>query len=255
MTEAPSLPPAYRLVALDRIDSTNEEAKRLARQGAEDGTLVWAREQSAGKGRGGRSWKSPQGNLYLSIVLRPECPPVRAAELSFVAAVALGAALGELLPALVPLNFKWPNDVLLGEAKAAGILLETESGGAGAGKPLDWLVLGIGVNVRHYPEDAEFSATSLHEEGATDVTVEALLESFSRHFLDWVNRWLEIGFAPVRAAWLARALGIGKTIKVRLPNETLQGKFVDLDADGALLLRLAKGGEVRRITAGDVFYA
>ena len=154
-----SLPPAYRLVALDSVASTNDEAKRLARDGAEDGTLVWAREQASGRGRGGRNWASPRGNLYLSLVLRPECPASRAAELGFVAAVALGAALASLVPPLCPINYKWPNDVLLGERKVAGILIETESGlQSQPGAPLEWMVLGLGVNVQHYPEDTEFLA-------------------------------------------------------------------------------------------------
>ncbi len=251
-----SLPPAYRLVTLDRVESTNDEAKRLAREGAEDGTLVWAREQGAGRGRSGRIWSSPRGNLYLSLVLRPECPASRAAELGFVAAVALGAGLASLVPPLCPINYKWPNDVLLGERKAAGILIETESSTQPqAGAPLEWMVLGLGVNVQHHPEDTEFPATSLRFEGAPDVTVEALLERFGLYFLDWANRWMEDGFAPVRAEWKERALGIGRKIRVRLPRETLRGKFIDLDADGALLLDPEKGGGVRRITAGDVFFA
>lgn len=251
-----TLPPAYRLVVLDKVESTNEEAKRLAREGVEDGTLVWAREQAAGRGRGGRSWVSPRGNLYLSLVLRPECPPQRAAELGFVAAVGLGTALASLVPPLCPVNYKWPNDVLLGERKVAGILIETESGAQPqAGAPLEWLVLGLGVNVQHFPEDAEFPATSLRYEGAADVTVEALLGSFALYFLDWANRWMEDGFAPIRAEWKERGLGIGRKIRVRLPRETLRGKFIDLDADGVLLLEPEKGGGVRRITAGDVFFA
>lgn len=250
-----ALPPAYRLVEFDTVESTNDEAKRLAREGAEDGTLVWAREQTGGRGRGGRSWSSPRGNLYLSLVLRPECPASRAAELGFVAAVGLGTALAALVPPLCPVNYKWPNDVLLGESKVAGILIETESAlQASPGAPLEWMVLGLGVNVQRYPEDTEFPATSLREEGAGDVTVERLLESFSLYFLDWVNRWMEDGFAPIRAEWKERGLGIGRKIRVRLPRETLRGKFIDLDTDGALLLQPEQGGEVRRITAGDVFF-
>jgi BirA family biotin operon repressor/biotin-[acetyl-CoA-carboxylase] ligase len=234
------LPPAYRLVALDKIDSTNEEAKRLARGGADHLTLVWAQAQSAGKGRGGRTWSSPVGNLYASLVLRPRYPAARAAELGFVTAIALGAALGGK-PA-----YKWPNDVLLDGRKLAGILLETESAAAGA---LDWLVLGFGVNVVSFPPDSQFPATSLKAAGMA-VTAAALLESFAGHFLDWLDRWQSEGFAPVRQAWLARAKGIGDEINVRLPNATLRGTFMDLDGDGALLL----GPDRRRITAGDVFF-
>src|SRR5437588_611372 len=146
MTAGVVLPPAYGLVALDSIGSTNEEAKRLARAGAADKTLVWARTQTAGRGRGGRSWVSPAGNLYLSLILRETCPPARAAELGFAAAVALAAALDRLAPGL-DLAFKWPNDVLLGGRKLAGILIEAESAAAA----VDWLVLGLGVNVRPAP--------------------------------------------------------------------------------------------------------
>ncbi|HEX2115153.1 MAG TPA: biotin--[acetyl-CoA-carboxylase] ligase, partial [Alphaproteobacteria bacterium] len=180
------LPPAYRLVSLETVDSTNEEAKRLARAGAEDGTLVWAREQTKGRGRGGRSWTSPPGNLYLSLVLRPDCAPAAASQLSFVAALGAGAGLAEVMPPMIDLRYKWPNDILLNHRKAAGILLETESAGADR---LEWLVLGLGINVKDHPAETAVPATSLHEEGAAEATVEAVLEAFSRHFLSWVNRW------------------------------------------------------------------
>jgi len=242
------LPPAYRPVRLDRVGSTNDEAKRLARDGAEDGTLVWAREQTAGRGRRGRAWSSPPGNLYCSLVLRPDAPAARASQLSFVAALGLGEAIGALVPPLVALRYKWPNDVLLNEGKVAGILLESEGSRDGA---LDWLVLGLGVNVVSHPDDAERPATSLHAEGAADATAERLLEGFARCFLAWVDRWLEDGFEPVRAAWLARAAGVGKPIRVRLEREELAGRFAALDTDGALLLDTAAGR--RRVTAGDVF--
>jgi BirA family biotin operon repressor/biotin-[acetyl-CoA-carboxylase] ligase len=243
------LPPAYRLVSLETVDSTNEEAKRLARAGAEDGTLVWAREQTHGRGRSGRSWASPLGNLYLSLVLRPDCPPVAASQLGFVAALGAGTGLAEVMPPMIELRYKWPNDILINRRKAGGILLETESARADR---LDWLVLGLGINVMQRPAETSFPATSLREEGDLEATVEAVLEAFSRHFLSWVNRWLADGFAPVRAAWRKSAIGIGEAIRVRLPNAELEGIFDDIDQDGALLLRA--GGSVRRITAGDVFF-
>jgi BirA family transcriptional regulator, biotin operon repressor / biotin---[acetyl-CoA-carboxylase] ligase len=244
------LPPAYRLVSLETVGSTNEEAKRLARAGAEDGTLIWAREQTRGKGRSGRAWTSPPGNLYLSLVLRPDCPPVAASQLGFVAALGAGGGLAEVLPPMIDLRYKWPNDILLNRRKVAGILLETESAAADR---LDWLVLGIGINVAERPSDTAFPATSLREEGDLESTVEGVLEAFARHFLSWVNRWLDDGFAPVRAAWRKSAIGIGEAIRVRLPNAELEGVFEDIDQDGALLLR--ESGTVRRITAGDVFFA
>ena len=247
----PSLPPAYRLIALDSVDSTNEEAKRRARAGAEDGTLIWAREQTAGKGRGGRVWSSPPGNLYLSMVLRPDCSPAEAAQLSFVVALGLGDAVGSVAPPMVEVRYKWPNDVLFNDRKGAGILLESQLAADGG---LDWLVLGCGVNVQHYPPEATPAATSLRFEGAPASLDEvAMLEAFGRHFLGWVNRWLEEGFAPIRERWLTHAKGLGETIEVRLPKETLSGRFADLDAGGALLLEL-ENGQRRQIAAGEVYF-
>jgi BirA family biotin operon repressor/biotin-[acetyl-CoA-carboxylase] ligase len=249
MSAALRLPPAYRLIAFDRLDSTNEEAKRLAADGAEDGTLVWARSQSAGRGRRGRSWESPPGNLYLSLILRPDCALAQAAQLGMVAAVAMGDAIGTVMPPLTEVWLKWPNDILVNGAKVGGILLESS---ARAADELEWLVLGIGVNVESYPENTAFPATCLGQESPEPVTVEQLLAAFGRWFLSWTNTWLEDGFAPVRAAWLARAWKRGEPIQVRVEGQTLDGIFHDLDADGALLLELA-GGERRCITAADVF--
>lgn len=248
----PILPPAYRLIALESVDSTNEEAKRRAREGAEDGTLIWAQEQTAGKGRGGRFWTSPRGNLYLSMVLRPDCGPAEAAQLSFVAALGLGDAVGSVAPPMVEVRYKWPNDVLFNDRKGAGILLESQLAADGG---LEWLVLGCGVNVQSYPEGADNTATSLRFEGAPpSLNSVALLEAFGRHFLSWVNRWLEDGFEPIRKRWLTHAKGLGEEIQVRLPKETLHGRFADLDPGGALLLELASG-EQRKIAAGEVYFA
>jgi BirA family biotin operon repressor/biotin-[acetyl-CoA-carboxylase] ligase len=247
----PKLPPAYRLVALDSVGSTMAEARRLAEEeGAEDGTLIWAKEQTAGKGRQGRDWDSPRGNLYLTLVLRPECPPAQAAQLGFAAAVALGDAIGSVCPPL-DVTYKWPNDVLLNGRKVAGLLLESKSTADGS---LDWLLLGLGANVDSFPRDPGYPATSLRFEGTpAEVSAVDLLEAFGRHFLNWASRWVEEGFAPVRNAWLAHAAAKGKEIQVRLPNETLTGVFKDLDQDGRLLLERPEG--LRTIAAGDVFPA
>lgn len=250
MTDAPKLPPAYRVIALDAVDSTNEEAKRRARAGAEDGALIWAREQTAGRGRSGHKWDSPRGNLYFSLILRPECAAAEAAQLSFVAAVAVNETLATLLPPLFDVRFKWPNDILLNDRKVGGLLLETEGAGRGT---LDWLVLGIGINLVSHPERTPFPATDLRFETGSAFPPEAALEAFGRFFQSWANCWLDEGFAPIREAWKARAKGIGESIIVRLPRQRLRGTFADLDGDGALLLDLPQDGR-RRVTAGEVFF-
>jgi BirA family biotin operon repressor/biotin-[acetyl-CoA-carboxylase] ligase len=249
MSDSPRLPPAYRLVALERVDSTNEEAKRLAEQGAAEGTLVWAESQSAGRGRRGRRWESPPGNLYLSLVLRPDCQAGQATQLGMVAAVAMAEALSGALPPMSDIRLKWPNDILVNDRKAGGILLESAARGADR---LDWLVLGIGVNLVSRPPDTAFPATCLRDEGAGSTSGAALLEAFARAFLGWSHAWLEDGFGPVRRAWLTRAWRRGQRVELRLEEGQLSGIFADLDGEGALLVELP-GGTRRRVTAADVF--
>ena len=188
----PELPPGYQLLCYDSIGSTNDEAKHLARDGAEEGTLVWAREQTAGRGRRGRGWVSPRGNLYLSLVLRPDCPAGRAAQLGFVAALAVGDALRAILPRIERLTYKWPNDVLIDGRKIAGVLLESETVGS---EKLSFIVVGVGVNLTVSPHGMEFPATSIMEEGLGEVMPEVMLEQFAAHFRSWNTRWRAEGFA------------------------------------------------------------
>lgn len=269
MSAPPPLPPGFSLIALDEVPSTNDEAARLAAEGAADGTVVWARRQSAGRGRRGRQWVSPEGNLYCSIVMRPDVPLARAAGLSLVAAVAAGDMVAGFLPGK-QVEHKWPNDILVGGAKIAGILLEasgasgarvgarrsSEDGGRtepAAGGAVDWVVVGCGVNLAVHPAGDGLSATDIgRERGAPVATGEALaalLESLHR----WRGRWETAGIPPVRDAWLARARGLGEEIAVRLPREEVRGRFEGLDETGALLLRLADS-TLRTISAGDVFF-
>jgi BirA family biotin operon repressor/biotin-[acetyl-CoA-carboxylase] ligase len=250
MTDTPLLPAAYRLLRYDRLTSTNDEAKRLARDGAEHGTIVWAREQDAGRGRRGRQWIGLPGNLFMSIVLRPDCAPAAASQLGFVAALALGDAAGACVKPLADLRCKWPNDVLLDGRKFAGILLESE---ARVSDTLDWVVLGIGVNVVAHPPAADYPTTSLREEGCRDLDAAGMLAALARCFLGWYETWRDGGFAPIRDAWLPRAIGIGDAITVRLDRENLEGRFLGIESDGALALGTAAGA--RRIAAGDVFPA
>ena len=246
----PRLAPFFDLIALDGVTSTNDEAVGLAAEGAGAGTLVWARSQSKGRGRRGRSWSSPDGNLYLSLILRPGREARRAAELAFLAAVAIGEGIAPLIPASVAVRYKWPNDVLLNGRKVAGVLLETSLGTKGG---LDWLVIGVGVNVLGFPKRSGNPATSLVAEGAEGLDAARVLEGFCQAFFIWYERWRDEGFAGVRQRWLGCAAGIGETIEVRLDGETLSGIFAGLDDAGALILRRAGEGD-RRISAGDVFF-
>ena len=239
------LPAPFSLLALDRVGSTNDEARRLALEGAAaDFLVVSAREQTTGRGRRGRVWVSPTGNLHCSTLLAIG-RLAEAAQLGFVAAIALVDALGALLPT-AEFRCKWPNDVLVNGAKVAGMLLEP----AGEG----WLVLGVGVDVTVAPpaEMVAYPVQSLASLGYGGDAV-AVLAAFCAALGPWVERWRAEGFAPIRSAWLERCRGLGQPIVVRLEQDTVTGQFAGLDADGALLLDQGALG-VRRLMAGDVFF-
>jgi BirA family transcriptional regulator, biotin operon repressor / biotin---[acetyl-CoA-carboxylase] ligase len=250
MSPAPRLPAGCRLLTYARLGSTNDEARNLAHAGAGEGTIVWAHEQDAGRGRRGRQWHRIAGNLYLSIILRPNCPPTAAAQLGFIAALGVGEAAAALLPPGAELRYKWPNDVLVNGAKISGILLESEMMKENR---LDWVVVGVGVNVAGHPPQLGSAANSLRALGCTEIDAAGMLERFCEHFMGWVGRWRNSGFSGVRAAWLARAAGLGQPMIARLDKEDVAGHFAGLDGDGALLLDTGTG--TRRITAGDVFPA
>ncbi len=249
MGETPKLPEPFRLIELAETDSTNEEAKRWLRHASSGNddriTVIWSRSQTAGKGRRGRTWVSEPGNLYCSLVVKPGCPAAVAVQLGFVAANAVAATLASRLPEGHAITCKWPNDVLVEGRKAAGLLLEADGGRD--------LVVGIGVNLAHHPENTDFPATSLAHEGAGEIPVGDFLETLCGAFLAGLLAWRNLGFAPVRRAWLDRAHGLGAPVAVRLERETLHGTFKNLDGDGALVLD--QGGRERLITAGDVFPA
>lgn len=241
----------WDLRTFDVLDSTNEEARRQAETGAPEGVAVLARSQTSGRGRRGRSWESPEGNLFLSLLLRPAVTPAEAAKLSFLAAVALSEAIELAAPALTGrITCKWPNDVLVDGAKISGVLLESRTRPDGA---LDWVIAGIGANLAHRPLNTLYPATALADH---EVTVEPgqFAEWLLARFGYWYARWRSEGFAPLRDAWLKRAQGLGKPIVVRLPDGELHGRFVALDESGALLLELPDGRR-QAITAGDVFPA
>jgi BirA family transcriptional regulator, biotin operon repressor / biotin---[acetyl-CoA-carboxylase] ligase len=246
----PKLAAAAQVIRYDRIGSTNDEARRLARKGAPEGTVICAREQTAGRGRRGRRWASPPGNLYASLIVRPGCPAGEAAQLGFVAVLAVGDALNANLPGLAGLSYKWPNDVLLRGRKLAGILLESE---ATAGRGVAFVIVGVGVNLVSSPQEVEFPATSVSEEGFDPPQASVLLEEFTKHFRSWLERWRIAGFAPVRLAWRAQAMSIGDSIRVRLETATLHGRFLGIDEAGALLLETTS--ERRRISAGEILSA
>jgi BirA family biotin operon repressor/biotin-[acetyl-CoA-carboxylase] ligase len=233
----------FRIEPRGRIDSSNDEARRLALTGAGHGTLVTAVEQTKGRGRRGRVWQSPPGNLHCSLLLDPGPDPTLAPQLAFVAGLALQSALSDLV-AGVEFRVKWPNDILCRRAKIAGMLLEQVG-------PL--VILGVGVNIVEHPEGALYPATSLRKAGS-GASASDLLAGFCDAFALRYDGWRAGGFAALRAAWLAVASGLGEEVTARLADgRVLQGRFAGLAADGALALA-SRDGTLQSILAADIFF-
>jgi BirA family biotin operon repressor/biotin-[acetyl-CoA-carboxylase] ligase len=239
VSRAPVLPDGWTLVALDTVGSTNDEAAQRADAGAPEGTVVWSREQTGGRGRRGRHWASPVGNLYTSTILRPDCPAQRAAELGFAAAL----AVADIVPAGREVRVKWPNDVLVDGGKIAGILLESAIGQTGQ---VQHVVAGIGVNIGFAPQLPEMR----YPGSALGGSVEAALEKLAAALAARLAEWRREGFETVRAAWLAKAGPLGTEVDVKLGEGLVRGRFAGLDREGALLLDTATGP--RKIVSGEL---
>lgn len=237
-----------RLVTHETLPSTNTEALLLARHGERSTLWVIARVQTAGRGRRGNEWISEAGNLYATLLLIDPSRAEIAPELSFVAALAVHDAICERAAALRDgLALKWPNDVLCGGKKVAGILVEGETVSGSLA-----VAIGIGVNCAGHPPRTLFPATDLAAAGA-QVSAEELFLALSGSMLRRLEQWRRgSGFAAIRSDWIARAAGIGEDMRVRLPGREFSGRCEGLDDRGRLLLRLADGSR-QTVTAGDVF--
>lgn len=236
------------LGVFDAIGSTNDEALACVRSGQSHAHWVVAREQTAGRGRGGRAWSSPPGNLYTSLALADPCEPHRAPQLGFVAGLALHQAVTDVTGLTADrLTIKWPNDLLLDRAKLAGLLVEGSSGQGGS-----VAVIGMGVNCCAHPDDTPYQATDLKAAGAF-ATAEVLFERLSKRMAEALALWDRgAQFALIRKAWLTRAAGRGEAISVRSGTGARDGVFRDIDEDGRLLLQ--RDGGIETVLAGDVFF-
>ena len=235
-----------RVVGHETIGSTNAEALRLARAGERGPLWITAKRQTAGRGRRGRTWVSEPGNLYATLLLSDASPPERAAELSFVAALAVHDAVGARIPGLAKrLALKWPNDGLIDGCKFAGILIE------GEGRAV---AVGIGINCVHHPVGTTFPATDLAAAGVR-ATPESMFAELSTAMMIRLAQWNRGGgFAAIRVEWLERAFGLGKSIRVALSEGEREGCFEGIDDAGRLLLRRPDGAS-ESIAAGDVLSA
>jgi BirA family biotin operon repressor/biotin-[acetyl-CoA-carboxylase] ligase len=241
-----------RRIAFAVVESTNDEAMNRAISGADMPFWVTAERQTVGRGRQGAHWASEKGNLYASAAFGVRTG-WRLSDLPIIACVALYDALCDLLPNGFAnrLAIKWPNDILFAGRKVSGILAESQKSGT------DRLIaiVGFGVNLKSHPEDTRYPATDFAAEGV-DLEPESVFRNLAASMGDRMHRWHDDPhgyFRQTRTDWLARATGIGRPVDVRLPGETLSGKFLDMDDQGRLMLQL-DDGEIRRISTGEVFF-
>jgi BirA family biotin operon repressor/biotin-[acetyl-CoA-carboxylase] ligase len=240
----------YRLASFDQIGSTNSEA--LARANAGERGPMWfvTSEQTAGRGRRHRPWVAPRGNLAASVLETIDVAPATAATLGFAAGLALAAALQEVAGSARPGFFlKWPNDVMAGQAKLTGILLEAE---AVQGRGLA-VVVGMGTNVVAAPEGLPVPATSLLALGL-ETTAEQLFTALSDSWAEYRGIWDDgRGFGEIRRRWLALAAGLGQPVSVHTGQTTVSGIFDTIDDTGCMIVRTSTGDRVP-ISAGDVHF-
>ncbi len=242
--------PGFRFEYYDSLPSTNTTALMRAREGEAGGLWIRAGEQTQGRGRRGRVWSSNRGNMFASVLLRDPAPAERLGELPLVCAVALAEAVEKTVGAYGLVGLKWPNDLLVNEAKLSGILLEADTS-VGTGTAI---VCGFGVNCVSHPQPEGYQATDLAELGYR-VQAEDLFFNLAKTLSNALENWRqEDGFAAVRRAWMRRAVRLGQLVKVRNGGEDLQGRFCEIDDSGRLVLEL-DGGARRLVSAGDVFFA
>ena len=235
--------------AYDTLDSTNAEARRRAEAGEAGPVWITAASQTVGRGRRGRAWSTAEGNLAATLLTTTDAPAAEAAQVSFLAALA-AADLADTCLGPGAARLKWPNDVLVHGRKAVGVLVES---GPRPDRRL-WLAVGVGVNLARHPTDVERPATSFAEHMASPVPQpRQALEILAAAFEAWRAIWETEGFAPIAAAWSARAYGLGQACEARLGDRSLTGVAEGLEPDGALRLRL-DDGTLERISAGDVFF-
>ena len=251
-----ALQAGHEIITYDSIDSTNMEAIRVScKRDSLNPLWIVSTKQTQGRGRQGRSWSSPPGNFYGSLLLKNPSNMRQASQLGFVAGVALNTALKHIAPSLKNIVLKWPNDALLKGAKLAGILLES-SGFNQADKSF-FIAIGVGINLAFHPDDTPYPATNLASHGAP-VSVSDCVKSLSDAFAQKLALYNEgENFDSIRTEWLKAAHEIGTPIKIRLrsecENESISGSFGGIDEAGSLILNQGSKGQL--IHAGDVYFA
>jgi len=241
----------HPVYVFQQIGSTNDEARRLAQAQAPEGLLVVAEEQTAGRGRAGRRWITPTGSaLAFSLVLRPEAPPAQAARLTMLAGLAVCEGIEQA--AGVPTALKWPNDVLLAGQKVGGILVEAVSASDGTER-LEFAVVGIGINVETAPAagKVDFPAIALKAHAGRPIERLSFLRAVLERLEARYPALMTPDPLPLHADWAARLVWLGEPVVAHTPGGDYAGQAESTDPDGALVIRLDSGEQVR-VRAGDV---
>ncbi len=242
---------SFTINSLDEATSTNQLTFDLAKSNQiNHNHVIIAKKQTAGKGRYGRVWQSFDGNLYFSILLKPHSKNLDLiSTLSFVSAVAIGIAISNLkTKPTTKISYKWPNDILINGCKTAGILLESDINQ----NQLNFVVIGIGVNIVDNPDNTNYPSTNLKQEKFLEILPENLLKKFLDNFSDLYEKWLNFGFKPIRNLWLENAFNLNKEISINLFDKKIKGLFKDLDENGNLILELENKENVI-ISSGEIF--
>ena len=248
MLDEAAIRAGYRLITYETLGSTNQDALARARAGEPGDVWIQAQTQTAGRGRKGRAWSSPPGNLYVSLLVLDPAEPQRSAELGFVAGLALARAVRRLSPPGRDVRLKWPNDLVCGGAKLAGILIEGTQRRDGAFA----CAIGFGVNCASHPVDLAYPATDLSRIAERSITAAEVLQELSAEFVQARDLWARgHGFSDIRRAWLPLALPPGAALTVKTQSCTASGEFRTIDERGRLVLD--SNGRTMTIDAADVF--
>lgn len=241
----------YNILIFDSIDSTNEEAKRIAKNIHDGEYVIWSYAQYGGKGRSGKKWYSPKNNLYLSILLRSGLRSDEISYIPFLMALVAADFIKKHLKYPERVQLKWPNDVYYEGKKIAGILIETQINPRSG--ITDWLVIGCGINLVDFPENVSHPATSIYYETGKTITVEQSVDELMRYFVNYLQLYNQYGFAMIREKWLSQAYGINSPITATTSNNRISGTFKDISANGSIVIQL-HGNKTVEISSGEVFF-
>ncbi len=235
----------WRITVTGQVPSTQDLVRVAAEGGEPEGFVVQALQQTGGRGRHGNQWASPMGNLYMSLLLRPDCAASEAGQVAFIIALALSKAMDEFIDTdNHAKTLKWPNDILIDGKKTSGILLESEINDGHC----DYLVIGIGVNILSYPEDR----IGLDAVKKKPVPIHPFRDRVLAHLSDYMDGWRTHGFKPIRDEWMKQAHGLNAPMTIRLPEVSYPGILKGIDEQGGLIAEV--DGQIKRFTSGDVHF-